>query len=559
MRISDIFMAFLIALLGLLIIYPLIMVIYGSLKTGGPFIASPFSLQGYINAFSNVVTYRTLWTTIWLALVRAFLCLAVAVGLAWVVTRTDTPWRRFLEVAIWMTFFLPFQPYVMAWVLLLGGKSGIINAALINIFPWLKSAPLDVYSYGGIIWVAMLKFPSIIFLLITPAFRGMDASLEESSRMSGASTFTTLRCVTLPLLAPALLGAFLYALIRTMESFEIEMYLGYSSGIFVYTTRVYNLIGFAPSDYPQGMALSSIFLIIIMGLILLQWRMLGRKEFTTVTGRGFSTRPSQLGRLKYLTLAFLLLYVFIAMILPLGTMIVGSLLKSLHYFRGDDPWTLLHWQRVFDDARVWHSLKNSLVIGLGAATLGMAAYSMVTYVIIKTKFRWRKIVDVITWLPWGMPGMVLSLGLLWAYIGGFIPMKFLYGTIWLMILVLVVIHFPFGCRVMTGSLIQLSKELEESSRVHGASWLQTFRHIIVPILRPSFFSAWIVIFIVALKDLDSIIFLYGPKTMPVSALIFDFWINEDEVEKAVVVGVILSFVVLAFALIGRLIGARHWE
>ena len=544
----------LILLMGLLIVYPLVMVMFGSFKAGGPLVPSPFSLQGYIDAFSKIMTYTTLWTTLWLGIVRALLCLVIAIGLAWVVTRTDTPWRRFLEVAIWMAFFLPYQPYVMAWIVLAGGKSGMLNFALMNIFPWLESAPLDLYSYGGIIWVTILKWPVVIFILITPAFRGMDASLEESSKMSGASTFTTLRRVTLPVLAPALLAGFLYALIRIMESFEIEMLLGFTEGIFVFSTRVYALISYAPVDYPQGMALSSVFLVMIIGLIIMQWRLLRRREFTTVTGRGFATRPTRLGRFKYVTLGLVLLYIFVAIVMPLGAMIAGSFAKAFGVW-GWEHWTLEHWQYSLTHPMVWNAIKNSLVLAISAATLGMFIYSLVTYIVIRTKLWGRKVVDVISWLPWGVPGMVMALGLLWAYIGG-LPVKFLYGSMFLLIMVNLVVFFPFGCRVMTGTLHQLGKELEESSRVLGASWLHTFRHIVIPILAPSFVASWVIIFMLSLVSLTTIIFLYGPKTMPVSALIFDLWISGHEMEKAVVLGVMLSFIVLAFAIFGRWLGAK---
>ena len=554
MKRSDIFIFTIILLLGVLVVYPLFMVFYGSIKSGGPFTQSAFSFQGYVRAFTEISTYTTLWTTIWLGFLRAFMCLAVAVGLAWIVTRTDTPGTKYLEVAIWMAFFLPFQPYVMSWVVLAGGKSAIINLLLMKVFPWIKSAPLDVHSYAGIIWVTILKFPSVIFLFITPAFRSMDASLEESARMSGSGTWRTVRDITLPVLTPALLGGFSFALIAVLGSFIIEMYLGFGSQIYVYSTRVYALLVHTPTDFPQGMALSTVFLIVIMSLVVLQWRVLGRRQFTTITGRGFATRPTKLGKLKYVTLAISLLYVFVAIILPLGAMIAGSLTKTLNYF-GGDPWTIRHWQATLTDDRFWGTLKNSLILGGSAATLGVFVYSLLVYIVIRTKLRFRNVVDAITWLPWGAPPIVMGLGILWAFIVG-LPFKFLYGTLVLLVLVHIVVFLPFGSRIMTGALHQLSKELEESSRVHGGSWFYTFRKIVIPILSPALVSSWIVLFIMSLKDLDSIIFVYGAQTMPISALIFDFWVTGWEVEKSVVVGVILSFVVLVFAILGRWIGGR---
>jgi len=553
-RWPTVLMLLLILVLGILIVFPLTMVIYGSFKAAGPLWPSPFTLQGYQDAFTNINTYKTLGTTVWLAIVRAILCLFLAVCLAWIVTRTDTPWTKYLEVAIWMAFFLPFQPYVMAWILLAGGEKAILNVAITTLFPSIQSSPINIYSYGGIIFVAIIKFSAVVFLLITPAFRGMDASLEESSKMSGAGTFTTLRRVTLPVLAPALVAGFLFALIICMESFIIELYLGFDKGIFVYSTRVFALLGYSPADYPQAMALSTVFLAIMSLLIVMQWRMLRKKEFTTVTGRGFATRRMRLGKFRYLTLAFVLSYVFVAIVLPMITMILGSFTKSLNYF-GPDWFTVNHWMNALSDTSVWRTLRTSMILGISVATLGLIVYSLISYIIVRTNLRGKNILDFISWLPWGVPSMVMALGILWGYIG-VLPFRFLYGSLVLMILVLLVMQVPFGCRVMTGSLHQLAKELEESSRVSGASWFQTLRKIVAPILAPSFISAWVVILITAVKDLNSIIFLYGADTMPASVLIYQLWVSGQEMTKSVVVGVILSFIVLFFAVIGRWAGNK---
>ncbi|MBI2848135.1 MAG: iron ABC transporter permease [Chloroflexi bacterium] len=553
---SNFYMLPLILILGVLIVYPLLMVIFGSFKAGGPYTASAFSLKGYISAFSNSGTFNTLWTTIWLGVLRALMAMLLAVALAWILARTDTPWTRVLEVIIWIGFFLPVQPYIMAWVFLAGGPNSILNIALMKMFPFITSPPISVYGLGGIIWLTLLKYPSVIVLLITPAFRGMDASLEESSRMSGAGVVRTLTRVTLPILAPSLLAGFLMALIKIMESFEVEMLLGYNAGIFVYSTRVYALIGSLPADFPQGMALSTVFLAIIMVLIVMQWRLLRQKEFSTISGRGFAVRPSRLGKYKYLTLGILLVYILLAIVLPLGGMIVGSFSKMFGLVTSSS-WTGSNWYHVlFREPNFWKAMKNSLVLGLSAGTIGMIGYALISYLVVRTKVAGRKAVDVITWLPWGVPTMVFALGMLWAYIGG-LPLKFLYGTMTLLVLVQVVTNFPFGTQVMSGSMRQVGKELEESSRIHGGTWFQTFKNIVVPLLAPSFVSAWIVMFLLSFKDLTSIIFLYSSDTTPLSALMFNYWIYGEQTERAVVIGVIQTVVILLFAILSRWIGARQ--
>ncbi|MBI4288332.1 MAG: iron ABC transporter permease [Chloroflexi bacterium] len=555
MKRSTILMLVLLLVIAFLVVYPLSMIIYGSFKGGPPYAASDFTLKGYVDAFSRLTTYLTLLTSFWLGGVRALLAMAVAVFLAWVVTRTDTPYKKILEVAVWIQFFLPYQPIIMAWILLLSPKTGMINQWLMRTFH-LSSAPFDIYSYGGIIWVSTIQWASIMFILITPAFRGMDAALEESSRISGASRLTTLRRITLPILTPAILATLVIGFIRLMESFETELFLGYSKGIRVYTTRVYNLIYESPPNFPEGMALSTAFLIVLFGLIYLNQRLLGQRQYVTVSGRGYATRPTPLGRWKYLTLGLVLAYFFVGVVIPLAGLAMGTFMR-LFGIMVENPWTTKHWVGVFNDPLFYSSLKNSIYQGLATATVGMILYAFISYVITKTKFAGRQTLDFMTWLPWGVPGMVISLGFLWAYVGG-IPLPItLYGTTSLIVLVLVVRDLPFGVRVMNSTLVQLGNELEESSRVLGASWLYTFRKIIAPIITPAFIATWIIVFVTVIKTLGTVLFLVSTKTRPLSVLMFEYWMGGGFAERALVVGVIETLLVLLLAIGARVLGARQ--
>lgn len=543
-----------ILVLAFLVIYPLVMVFYGSFAGGGPGTTPEFSLKGYRAAFSDIGNYKVLWNTLWLSVIRTLCVMALAIFLAWVVTRTNTPWSRGLEVLVWLVFIgLPLLPMAEAWIML-AGPNGFINQALKTILPFTEPL-LNIYSYGGIIWVSTLFWASIAFILITPAFRGMDASLEESSRMSGASTLTTLRRITVPALAPTLLGVTLMVFIRLLESFEIELLLGMRNGIFVYTTRVWILIGTVPSDYPQGMALSTVFLAFIFGLIVLNWKLLGQKQYTTITGRGFAVRPTNLGRWKYTTLGLVLLYFVIAFALPFLTLILGSFMKVWGVWM-EKPFTMANWILTIKDSRMPLSLVNTMLVSLGAATIGMFVYSIISYIVVKTDYSGKKVLDFISWLPYSVPSLVLALGFLWAYVGGIPVLHVLAGTIWIMMLAFIVRSMPLGCRVMNGSMYQVGKELEECSRSSGASWFTTFRRILVPILSPAFISTWIILFVIAMRDLVTIIFLYSAKSRVISVIFLENWIV-GEYEKATVVGVIMTVLVLAGALIARRIGAKQ--
>lgn len=552
---SSIYTTALLLIISFLVIYPLFMLIFGSFKGGPPGTPAPFSFDGYIKAYTDSDTFSMLWTTLWLSLVRVVLAIGMAIFFAWVVTRTDTPWRGLLEVLIWIKFFLPGLPLVVSWILL-AGENGFINQFLMNVFHLEKSL-INIMSYGGIIWVSTLSWTAVLFILITPAFRGMDAALEESSRMAGANTFTTIRRVTVPILMPAILAATLMGFVRLLESFEVELFLGYPVGIYVYTTRIWWLLGLVPSDFPQAMALSTMFLAIVFILIFLQWKILGKKQYVTITGRGFATRPTALGRWRYLTLGIVLLWFFLGVLLPIAVLALGTFM-SLWGVWVEHPFTTEHWVMTLSDPGFFLSLRNTLYVGIGGATVGMILFSIISYIVVKTKYRAKKALDFVSWLPWGVPSLVLALGFMWAYIGGpaFLNLKILYGTIWLMMIIFIVRGLPLGVRVMHGAMVQLGSELEESSRVLGASWTYTFRRIVAPLLSPSFIGAWIIIFLLTVRDLVTVILIYTPKSRLLTVELFANW-TAGQYERATVLGLVLTVLTLIVALTARYIGSRQ--
>ncbi|MDO8634649.1 MAG: iron ABC transporter permease, partial [Dehalococcoidia bacterium] len=421
-----------------------------------------------------------------------------------------------------------------------------------------EMSPFNIYSYGGIIWVSSISWASVLFLLIVPAFRGMDASLEESSRMSGASTKQTTMRITIPILMPAILGALMLAFVRLIESFETELLLGFTQGLYVYTTRLWLLLSVVPSDYPQGMALTAIFLVVVAGVIVLQWWLLGRRgggrAYVTITGKGFATRPTHLGKWRWVTFGMVIGYFTIAVVLPMLTLVMGSFMKLFGVFL-EEPFTVKHWRGAFADPRLFNSFKNTMIVGLVSATGGMILYSFMSYIISRTKFVGRRTLDFIAWLPWAVPGLVMALGFLWAYVGGIrLPFQ-LYGTIYLMMLVFLVRGMPLGVRVMNGAMVQLGGELEESARVLGSSWFYTFRRIVAPLLTPAFIGAWIITFVIAVRDLVTVIMLYGAKSRLLSVLTFEYWWG-NQPERGMVIGLLLAFITLGLAMLARWVGRK---
>jgi iron(III) transport system permease protein len=534
--------------LGWLTIFPLLQLFVSSFKAStDP--GAAFTLTNYIKAFSNPATYDLLWTTVSLAALRVAIALVIGIFLAWVVTRTDTPGRKFIEVLIWIKFFTPPLPMIVAWILI-AGRTGLLNTALQDL-GLIQQPFFNVTSYGGIVFISTLQFTAFIFLLIAPAFQSMDATLEDSAKVTGASNFRILKDITVPLVLPAVLGAAFYTFIVALESFETELILGTPAQVYVLSTRIFVLAEQYPSDLPLGTALSSVFLVAVLGVIALQMRLARGRSFTTVSGTTFSTRVTALGPWRWLTFGICLTYFIIATVFPFIILVLGTFMKGWGIW-GPSAFTLKHWEVSLGDPRLMSAITNtielSVLVGLG----GTAICALSAYVIVRTKFSGSRLLEFITWAPRVAPAPVLAIAFLWTYIGPEI-FRPLLGTVWILALVLIVNSIPLGTRVAGGAMHQISASLEEASWVAGSNWTRTFLRILLPLLAPTLLTSFVLLFLVASRNLSLILFFYGPDSRVLASMIWENWSGSNP-ERALVAGLILmaiSMLALSVALFIR--------
>jgi iron(III) transport system permease protein len=420
----------------------------------------------------------------------------------------------------------------------------------------LSEPPFDVYSYWGIIWCHLAFSTSVRFLLMTPAFTAMDAALEDAARTSGSSDLGVLWRITIPILAPAILASTALGFIRSLESLEIEMVLGIPAGIYVVPTKIWDYIHWEPPLYDRATALCSIFLFFVFFLIWLHRIFLRGKEFTTISGRSYMVRTFPLGRWRWLTCAFCLLFILVMIILPLATLMMGTFMEFFGNFDMERVWTVRHWTAVFSDAVFLRSLQNTLILGLGAGIVGTLLYALISYVIVRTRLSGRGVIDVLSWLPWALPGVLISLALLWAVLGSGDSVKLIYGTVSVLVLAIIIKEMPLGTQIIKAGVLQISHELEEASSAAGATWLAGFRRILLPLLQPTMMAVGIIVFISAARDIPTVIFLSTHQTRTLSLLMLDY-IAEANKEKAAVLGVFLVLLIFALLLIGRLLGFRR--
>jgi len=544
-----------VSVLGFLLAYPLGLLFVRSFTINRPGQPVVWGLEGWLAAFGDPGLPMALANTFSLGLVRVAISTVLAVFFAWVVTRTDTPWKGFLEWMLWLGFFLPLLPMTLGWVLLLDPHYGIVNKLLTSTFQ-LSAAPFNAYGYWGIVWCHLAFSTSVRFLLLTPAFRTMDAALEEAARISGSNNLGVLFRITVPILAPALLVSTALGFIRSLESFEIELVLGIPAKIYVISTKIYDFIHWEPPLYGRATALCSVFLVMIFLLIWLQRALLRGREFTTVTGRSYAVRTFSLGSWRWVTLGFCALFIFVMIILPLVTLVMGTFMEFFGNFDMANPWTTRHWATAFTDPIFARSLKNTLVLGLGAGMLGTLLYALVSYYIVRTTFPGRGIIDVLSWLPWAVPGILISLAFLWAVLGSGDVIKSIYGTVFLLILAIIVKEMPLGTQIIKAGVMQISRELEEASTTSGASWLAGFRRILLPLLTPTMMAVGTIVFISAVRDIPTVVFLSTYDSRTLSLLILDY-IAEANLEKAAVLGVFIVFLIFALLLLTRLLGFRR--
>lgn len=532
----------LVLLLGFLTVYPMSMLLYGSLHSTPPGTSGEFNLDGYrqIMTAHNVVV---LLNTIGISIAKTIPSLMMAILLAWIIARTDTPHRGVLEVLITLPFFVPPILTAMAWGMLGNPQVGLINQTW-KAITGSETSPINVYSYGGVIWHMSQYTTTFLFLFLVDAFRATDPALEEASRMCGASRWTTFRRITLFLLLPVLTSGVMLSFIRGIESFESPLFFGTPAGIKVISTEIYDSVTQrAVPNYQSATALSFVIMGLMLMLVVWQWAVLRGKSFQTVTGKGFNPGVVRLGGWRWVTFALCLLFFFVTTLLPVGQLVVGSFFQFFGFY-GWEMLTLEHYREVLGDSEFWRATKNTMMLGVVGATATMVLGSIVAYVSVRTTWRGRRLIDAIAWLPWMMPGIVLAIGFLWGF--AMLPAQItIYGTVWALFLAYLSLGTPVSVRVMSGAYAQLSFDLEECSRVHGATFFQTLTRILVALAWPAFAVGWVLAFFGIMRELSASIMLYTTGSEVLSVVLVKKWTN-GLAEQVSVIGLMMMGLVIVF-------------
>ena len=545
------FLIFLALAMGL----PLLSLLAGSFNLAAPERPALYGLANWERAFSDPDTIAALWMSFLLSVARLIPAMVLSVMFAWLIARTDMPGGKFLESVCWIAYFIPDFPLVLAWILLLDPNFGLFNT-LAKSLPFIDGAVFNPYSFWGIVWVHTSS-SGIWFkvMLLAPLFRRLGASLEEAARVAGAGTGQMLRRVTLPVLSPMILAVSVLSFIRGLQSFNTELLLGTPAGIYVYSTKIYDFLQREPRAFGEATALGSVFLVVLAVLLYFYWRYLrGDRKFTVVTGQGYSTLKVKLGKWRYVALASCLAYIAVMMLLPLVFLIIGSFMRRYGFFQLASPFTLDHWRNLLVDPIFLLALKNSLIIAAVTAAGGVLLYSALAYLLVSRRAVMAPLLESFCWLPHVLPGILLSLGLLWLFLAT--PLRFfLYGTVWGIAFALILADSPVTTQAFKAGLLQLGADLEESARVSGASWLYTYRRILLPLLAPIAAAVGLMNFGSALTSISTPVLLYSHQSRPLAILLLEYSFT-GELERAAALGLLITVIVGSMMLVGRSLGLR---
>jgi iron(III) transport system permease protein len=537
------------AIIAALTLTPVLFIIINSFNAAPPSENWRFGFDGWREAFGSPRTLAAIGYTFILN-IRSVVAIAVAFLFSWLLVRVRIPGGNFIEFSLWIAYFLPSLPLALSWILLLDPNYGLINQFLKPL-----GIGFNIYSLLGIAWIHLTATTiPIMTILLAPVLRQLDASLEEAARMCGAGSWQTFRRVLIPLLSPALFTVFLASLIRGLEAFQVELLLGKPIGVFVYATRIYDLIQWEPPLFPQAMALSTLFLGLLFVLALFYQRFTSKRAFATISARGVSFRLMDIGRVRYAIAALLIVFVAISVYLPLVVLVVGSLMKLFGFFSIKDPFSTRHWMLVLSDPVFLSAIRNSIALGIGTAVIGLFCYCLIGYALVRTEVVGRSLVNLLVWLPWAIPGILLGLAFLWLFLSApvFSP---LYGSYLGLVLVLLIKEMPIGVHMTKTAFVQIAEELEQVGRVCGAQWFYNFRRIVVPLISPVLVSIFAIVFMGAVRDIDTIILVGTASTRPLSILMMEYSMA-GEIQAASILGVILSLFAVAIALVSRKIGLR---
>lgn len=501
----------------LLVAYPMVYLLEVAFRVS----ARGEPVQYGLDNFALIFTARnvsTLFNTIALAVISTAIAIPAGFLAAWIVFRTDVPGRRLFERLMVLPYYVtPLVP-ALAWLALAEPRSGLINQ--IGFALGLAEPIVNVSTLLGIAVVMAFTGAAVGFVIMGAAMQLLNPSLEECSQVFGASKAQTLRRITIPLMRPAVLSSAIFVLAEGLGAFAEPLILGATGNIQTISTRIYLLAASYPPKYGEAAALGISLLLIVVPLMYVYFRLIDKRDFATMTGKAFKRGGVEVGASKGPLLLLISVYSFLAIVLPIAILLVNSFQSLPAVYFSSNVWTFNNYVSVLTSSDIMRSLVNSLILGLATATSGILLMGFVVWLIYRSPLppRIGRAVEYVVMIPVAVPRLVFAFGLLWAWLQ--FPGN-VYGTLWLLWIAYMTVFLPLGVRTIASVVFQLDKSLEEASKIAGAGRFYQLRTVTVPLLKPGLIAAWILLFIVSVRELGASILLVGPSSKVISPSIVE--------------------------------------
>jgi iron(III) transport system permease protein len=547
MGIAELLLALSVLILVIVVAVPILLILWTAL-----FVDGSLNTRDVVKALSEPETYSALKNSLIIAAGVTFFSTITGVFFAWLVSRTDLPFKETMKVLFLIPFMLP--PFIgaLAWKMLLSPRAGYINKFLNDLFG-LEGSLFNIYSLGGIIAVETMYLFPFVFLQVAGALERMDPTLEESARISGAGLLTITRKITIPLMTPSIASGALLVALYSLAHFGVPAVLGTERGIYNIPTKIYEQIyqsGGSFGSIRTATILSSLLLIAAALILYLQNLVLKAGRFQVIAGKSMRPMLLKLRGLRIPLLIFSIFYLFITVILPTLTIfLVGSLKTYGISFTLENmslanlKYILFEWKMTKD--AIW----NSLYLALGAALVTMITGTLISYSIVKIRVRGRFILEFLGLLPFSVPGTVIAIGVILMWSGQFGIN--LYNTAWIIFVAYIARYMAFSLKSNSAALEQVSDSLEEAARACGATHWQSLKDIVIPLIKPAMVASFFLVFLPALRELTTSILLYGPKTRTIGVAIYA--LNED---GETVYAATLASIALVIIIVGQFIIKR---
>lgn len=538
-----------IAILVIFVAWPVLLILFNAF-----FVEGKFNSLDFYNVLTEPETFQALKNSFVIACMTTVGSVIVGTFFAWLVTRTDLPYKTFMKSLFLVPFMLPSFIGALAWKMLLSPHSGYINKMWMEMFN--TTEPLfNIYSYAGIALVEVMYLFPFVFIQVCGALERMDPTLEESARISGAGLLTITRKITIPLVLPSIMSGALLIMLYSMAHFGTVAVLGIEQGIYNIPTLIYEKIHQSAGSFASirtGTVLATVLIASAALIIWTQQKILSRGHYQIIGGKSFRPMELKLRGLRYPLLIFCLAYIGFTIVLPTvviflvgGVQTYGLSILDPNNLSLDNYKYILFEYDVTRDA-IW----NSVTLGLAAAFITMFAGVMISYVIVKMKVRGKGILEFLGMLPFSVPGSVIALGVILAWSGAYGIN--IYNTVWIILVSYIARYMAFSLKANSAALEQVHDSLMEASRSCGASMWQSLKDIVIPLVRPGMISAFFLIFLPALRELTVSIMLYAPTTRTIGVAIYTLNEDGETVMSTALAGIALILIVLGQMLINHL-------